>query len=434
MRTGLFIVVAVLGILPMLGGGCSGGSDQTRSRPSSHHHETASDKGITFSARREGGVYLIDATLGAPGGHRQLGEVLGRWVKANFPGYERLLDRYISLVTENEATYRVFLSRAREMSGRLPSEYLDEIRGFAAAFSGDVPRRGDGRLSADEIVFLNLLGDVARGTACAALGVAGRGTADGRPVGGRNLDWPNPGGILSRLHMALTVRTGQGAVTLIGFLGHFGAITGMNDHGVFGAILDSGTGAAFATLGRRSYFFDLRWALETQKTAAGLAGHMTDPGRRYAYNHNIFSMDPGDVLVVENVVSGPGTRAVRRAGSVLNRGVVWMHPHAVAVVNSFVLKGNPDNHTDSRHNSERWAQMAKALAGVPKVSVQTIRGVMASKHGQHPSTGDVLNDQSLQTVLVFPASRTMELRPDPAGTTPGGPLSLTVAAVSRPEP
>ncbi|MBU1533914.1 hypothetical protein KKF84_01270 [Myxococcota bacterium] len=383
---------------------------------------------VSFSAWKKGGIYFVDATVTNPLQHKAFGVKLGTWVKKVFPEYEALLDGYVSLVTGSKRTYEAFLGRARGMSSRLPRHHLQEIRGFASVFGTGENKPGDGKLSLDEILFLNLLGDVARGTACSVLAATAAGARDRSPIAGRNLDWPNPLGILSKLHAVMTIRTRGSLVTLVGFLGHFGAITGMNAKGVFGAILDSGTGAPLVVKDRRSYFFDLRLALEQSKTARALASSMAAGTRRYTYNHLIFTMDKSDIMVLENVVSGSGHRAVRMPDSLLNRGVAWGVPNFLAVVNSFVLKGNPDNHSDSSHNTARWTKLLSFAKAHPAISAQDMRDAMAQKQGTRPGTGDVLNDQSLQTIIASPGKGTMELRVDPAHGE-GGFMTVTVNPV-----
>ncbi|HBE73785.1 MAG TPA: hypothetical protein DDW31_06850, partial [candidate division Zixibacteria bacterium] len=107
-------------------------------------------------------------------------------------------------------------------------------------------------------------------------------------------------------------------------MGFMGAVTGFNEDGLFAGILDSPTGAAYSSSGKRSYAMDIRKSLENFGDMDSAAAWLADTSRHYAYNHLVLMSDRNGGGVLENNFSGSGTamrRALRRDSSGLNPGV-----------------------------------------------------------------------------------------------------------------
>jgi hypothetical protein len=225
----------------------------------------------------------------------------------------------------------------------------------------------------------------------------------------------------------------------IGYLGYQGIITGFSTNHIFAGIIDSITGAPFSSLGKRSYPLDLRWALETKTTLKDAAAVMLDPHNNYAVNHVICMADSRQGILIENNFSGQGTgtqqvrRAIRNAGSRLNKGITWGIDNAVASVNSFLLKGNTDNQTPNSYNTKRWKNIKKQLlAKGPVVTREELKEVAVyddGAPGTFADSGDLYNRMTLYLVIFEPDTFSLEIFFHPRDTrqSPADPKFESVA-------
>ncbi len=340
---------------------------------------------------------------------REMGEAYGEAILEAAPDFEADLDAYIAYLSIL-FDYDEGMRRVGELKDQLPADYREEIEGLGAAMSADVDVPGDGLLSVNEVYALNLLSDIRRTCQCSGIGVFDTASGEGGPLVARLLDWDG-GGLLSRVHAVVTIRRDAGSVCLIGYLGHLGAITAINDDGVFAGVLDSPTGRPYEVEGRRSYVLDLRYALESHDSLDGVAAYLADDSRSYCYNHDVLLADADEVAVLENNFSGWGDnmhRALRYDDSALNPGVEWNHDDVVAVVNSFVLKGNHDNHTDAPWNTARWRYFSQAVDEYgPTIDRLELKSI---------ATGDVYNPGNCQHLTVFePQTLELEVMFKPGG-------------------
>jgi hypothetical protein len=338
--------------------------------------------------RDTGGYYDVTIDLGAAG-HQEAGRALAREIQASLPGYEAAMDGlvYLQLGLVNhylEETGQPPLSigdvvrRARAILANVPQDYVDEIRGMQEIYSlaDDLP---DGRLSANELLVMNLFPDVLRPFACSGSAAFGLATATGKTVVGRNLDWFSataPG--VTPFQAVMTFREGGRSTVNVTMLGMLGAGSQVGPRKVFGAVLDGNTTFPYPAdlTGVRSYVFDLRWALENLGTMRQVADHMLRGS--YAFAHNVLVADEGEAGVVENDVHAPG-RGLRLAGSELPADRAWGIANAVAVVNDFRLRGTtwvPD-----ASNALRWASLralyapVTSMPGSPVVDVERMKAI-----------------------------------------------------------
>jgi hypothetical protein len=211
--------------------------------------------------------------------------------------------------------------------------------------------------------------------------------------------------------------------------------TGFNDDKVFAGILDSGTGAAYSSEGRRSYPLDLRLALETTDTMNDAAEFMRDSKKLYAYNHIIGFSDPDSSIILENNFSGNGSqgnrvkRAIRKSDSKLNKNITWGISDAVAAVNCFMLYGNNDNYTPNKYNTKRWKSIKNKLNGDGStVSIDEVRQSISYYRGSSPGmfseNGDIYNKMTILMVLFQPDSLSLEVffRPKDNRVNPAHPV------------
>jgi hypothetical protein len=328
------------------------------------------------------------------------------------------LDSYIAEGTETDFIYDLVLSRVNDIRSQVPLEYQDEVDAMSATLGLGTPNvRGDGQLSRDELWLLNLIPDVARETQCSAVGVYEGRSATGRTMVARLLDWDvGSSNQLAKIQAVYRINNGSKSITTIGFLGLQGVLSGYSDDNVFVSILDSGTGEPYSSLGKRSYVFDLRYALENENSLVGIADYMTNPSRNYAFNHIIFMADTDTAAVLENNFSGTGSnirRALRDDDSALNAGVEWGFIDAVASVNSFVLKGNHDNFTGEIRNTARWGSIrSQLMAKGETVTWAELKEIATYDGGDGPGameSGDIYSEENIQVILFEPYTGRLEV-------------------------
>jgi len=367
-----------------------------------------SSKNVTIKNRGTYFEVTLDFSRGAS--HLEMGKELGLKIVETVPEYEASLDSYLSEISKDTDTYNLFIKRVNDIRPQLDKEYRDEIEGMASSFSGQGKNiRGDGKLSEDEVYLMNLCPDIARFTQCSALGVYGERSESGHDISMRILDWfAGSQNQLSRYHAVCRFQNSEKSIATIGYLGYMGCISGFNDDKVFGAILDSPTMETYSSKQKESYSFDLRHALENSRTIAAAAGYLKSQDRNYTYGHLIFFSDPNISKVLENNISGKadGIRALRTDKSRLNTSIEWNISDSVGCVNSFLLKGNMDNHSVSLSNTARFDSMKKELQGKgDRISQEEMKELASYYTGDSPGLqedGDLYNIKTQQIIVFEP--------------------------------
>ncbi|HEX2925662.1 MAG TPA: C45 family peptidase [Ruminiclostridium sp.] len=391
------------------------------------------EKGVTITDKGNYYDVVLDYSSGLT--HRQMGEAFARGILRVIPDYEYLVDSYIAEnLPKSEYPYSFF--RVDDIKPQLNKDYVDEIEGMASVFSGGRNNVwNDKKVSIDEFYIFNLFTDIVRNTECSVVSVFKSRSETGKTITGRNLDWYG-GSInqLPKIQAVITYKYPDKKVCSIGYMGYLGIITGFNDSKVFAAILDSQSGAAFNSVGKRSYPLDIRFALESKKTMYEAIDFMKDPQKNYTFNHVIALSDPDESVMLENNFSGVGTedrrvkRDVRKSDSKLNKGVTWGIQDAIGSVNSFILKGNYDNHKPNKYNTKRWDNMKKQLlAKGSKVTPEEVKEIMSydkGSPGTFSESGDLYNKMTLQMVVFQPDSLSLEVffRPRDSRRNPDSPV------------
>jgi hypothetical protein len=374
------------------------------------------------SIQKGEGYYLVTIDLTQAYSRRQTGENYGKAIKMIKPDYEQICDSYIHEATQN-VSYDVFLKRIDDIKGNLPREHAEEIEGLATVFSGPPNSPGDGQLAKDEVYFMSLISDVIRGTQCSAVSVFGDLSSTKKAISGRNLDWTiGRERQLAEVHAVTVIKNNEKSVCLISVLGFLGCITGFNDDKVFAAMLDSPSGLPYSSSDKRSYSFDMRYALENLTTLEEIADHLADPEKDYAFNHLFFLSDENKSMVLENNFSGTGTdmkRALRSFDSELNESVSWGIENAIGAVNSFLLKGNHDNHTEARFNYERWSSLISQVEEKANdgITYDEIKEIISFDNGDGPNSavdGDLYMRLNVQMILFQPDTYKLEIAFAPA--------------------
>ncbi len=405
-----FPVILLLTILAVPLAGCSNPKDGD----DVDEAVTITDEGTHFNV-------VINYSSGLS--RRKLGKAYGEAILEAYPSFEETVDEYLGLYCPTEADYQEGLRRIEILRENIPTEYREELEGLADACSGGSDNTlGDGKLSEDEVFILTLLTDVIRGTECSGVGAYGNATDDGQPMVARLLDWNDGDGLLNGLAAVTTLRQGSKSLCLIGYLGHLGMLSAVNDDGVFAGILDSGTGQPYSVEGKRSYVMDLRWAMEQYSSLDEVAAYLTDASRGYCYNHNVLMADEDSVAVLENNISGTGDdmhRALRHDDSALNPGVSWDHDDAICVVNSFVLDGNHDNHTGYSWNRNRWQSYNDGItASGATVNLDELKAMATDS--------DVFGSACQFLIIFQPATMKLEVLFKPVGGGTGSFVPITL--------
>ncbi len=420
----------------------------------------------TVSIVNQGSHYrvVLDYTKGVT--PRQMGEKYGKAIVAACPDYEKLVDQSIAGFIRATATAflqqtptkggrEVHNSQLEEFSkqiygmiiGRIPGfkanlnpKYRDEIEGIAAQLSGGTTNAmDDGKLSEDEVFLLNLFPDAGRAAQCTGLSVYGPRSNTGRTLTARVLDWTlEISDYLSRIQAVTFIKNREGkSICLIGFLGFQSVLSGFNEDGVFGAIMDAGTDQPYVNDRTDSYVMDLRYALENCYNLTEVANLMMDPQKQYAFNHLVYLADPDSSRVLENNISGTGSnmrRALRDDTSELNKGIQWGYQDMIAAVNAFMLKGNHNNFNDTNpfnaRNPKRWESLLSQLnqhcgSGVgaqsygsggrcfsKRLGKEELKEIISYYHGATPSwqsEGDIYNIETQQILIFEPDQLKLEV-------------------------
>ncbi len=358
----------------------------------------------------------IDYTSGIS--HFDMGVELGQKMLQTKPDYEQLMDSYIA--EYGQSNYNTYISRVHDIKPQMHQAYQDEIDGMASQLSGgNVNSMGDNKLSKDELYLLQLITDVPYSTQCSGISVYGARSETSHPMTARLMDWDD--GSKHQLAQVQAVTTikyndnktncligyGCKSICLIGYLGHLTMITGFNSDGVFAGIVGSGTGAAYSSTNKYSYATDLRYALENSATLSEVASYVTNPSRNYTNNHNVILSDIQTSKILENNFSGTGTkmqRELRSDTSALNPGITWGFTDAVAVVNSFLLQGNHDNHTRESSNINRWQSFKTQLQKYgDTITLDELKLIASFDNNDGPgsqSSGDIYN-RGMQHIVLF---------------------------------
>ena len=405
--------------------GC-GSSDS----PDSTGHVTITEKPMYWEVH-------IDYSSGDP---YSIGWEYGTIVLSRAPNYEAAVDAYLKAASsDKQEIYEVLIQRALEISKNIQSQYMDEIEGFASVLSGGtVNVMGDGKLSRDEFLIANFIPSVCNDTACSATAVFGSKSATGQTILGRNTDWAsgppqestngNTRGVYitaGNINALIYSKTGKNQTAFFGTLGIIGTIVGINSNGIFVAGLHSQTGSPYSAVDKRSVLLDIREALETSDTVDEAGAFLGAPSRVYAYHNNMFIADKNTAKVLENDYER--NRALRGADSELNPGITWGISDAIACVNAFVLKGNFDNFTGQKWQTERWSSFKTLLIQEgDTVDLDRMKTIMRyhKPGGGGKDPGDIYNEGTIQSMAYSYTENRLELW---LGTFVDDPQYLTIS-------
>lgn len=383
-------------------------------------------EGVTITDKATHFDVKLDYTSGLT--HREMGEELARGILEVVPNFEYLIDSYVSEnLTKYEYPYSLF--RVEDIKLQLDEDYQEELEGMASVFSGgETNEWNDGKISRDEVYLFNLFPDVVRASQCCYVSVFGSRSSTGKNITARNLDWYSGSkNQLPLLNCVTTYKYEDKQIGSIGFLGFMGIITGVTDSKIFAGIMDSQSGQPYDSAGKRSYVFDLRNALENNTSIYDAADYLLDSRKHYAVNYIVVFSDPEKGIVLENNISGVGIgdkrnqRAIREADSRLHDGITWGISDSIGCVNSFLLYGNHDNHTQHKYNTLRWSNMKKQLQEkgdtvTPEELKEVVTYMKRSNPGTFSESGDLYNKMTIQSMIFQPDEMVLQVYFHPRDT------------------
>ena len=379
------------------------------------------------------------------GSHYDVGYAYGEAIRAVYPDFTDIMEPYLyeniyATFPELTEGFSPIIYRMEEVMKSLPVDYKEEMLGMAEALvwlteesveKAEIHEEGknidravdkdaegmlgaenfimDGKLSTEEALLMHLVPDVLRGTQCSGVAVYGDKSATGQTITVRLLEWlMGNENQMATAHAVVHFQNGEKSFTSYGILGLLQMISGSNAEGVFVGILDSETGGVYEVEDKRSYPFELRYAIEHFSSAKEVGEYMISHGKAFTFSHNILITDAHTAYVVENNMDEGGKTSLRTADSNLMNSIDWNHSEAIAVVNSFALEGNKDNMTDSDHNMIRWKKFNERLAEHEKISVGDLKDIVTrdnpNQYGAH-----IYSDYTYQMIVIDSVTGSVEI-------------------------
>ena len=355
-----------------------------------------------------------DVTLDYEKGDRaSVGKAYGTLIREQMPDYIDIMEPYvyenIRMAYDGNYTEAAVEAREKILFDSYRPEYKEEIAAFAEGISGGTHGiKEDGILSFEEAVLAQMIPDALRPTCCSALSLWGSKTTTGDRITLRNLEW-NLGSDnqMGKIHAVTHMKNGERSLTAISVLGLLDIISGINDDGVFAAILDVGSSQheAYVCEGRKCYTMELRFALEEYSTARGLGEFMVSESGNYTWCHNLIISDKNDSFCAEDCVSqvvesGMGKSILRDCNTPILKGLSWDSPDSLCVVNSFASAGNQDGFSGSYSNIIRFAKYNEWVKAKDKFSPKDVKDLITQETVEQYAVQNVHGAGSAQLILI----------------------------------
>ena len=355
-----------------------------------------------------------DVTLDYEKGDRaSVGKAYGTLIRERMPDYIDVMEPYIyeniRMAYGGNYTEAAVETREKILFESWRQEYREEISAFAEAISGGVHGIAeDGKLSYEEAVLAQMIPDALRPTCCSALSLWGSKTSTGDRITLRNLEW-NLGSDnqMGKIHAVTHMKNGDRSLTAISALGLLDIISGINDNGVFAAILDVGPvqDEAYVCEGKKCYTMDLRFALEECSTARDLGEFMVRESGNYTWCHNLIITDSNDSFCAEDCVSqvvesGYGKSVLRDCNTPILKGLSWDSRDSLCVVNSFASEGNQDGFSGSNSNIIRFAKYNEWVKAKDKFSPKDVKELITQETVDQYVVQNAHSAGSAQLILI----------------------------------
>ena len=355
-----------------------------------------------------------DVTLDYEKGDRaSVGKAYGSLIREKLPEFIDTMEPYlfenIRMAYGGTFSAESVESREKILFASLRPEYQEEISAFAEALSGGVHGIGEDHVfSYEEAILMQMIPDALRPTCCSALSLWGSKTSTGDRITLRNLEW-NLGSDnqMGKIHSVTHMKNNERTITAIAVLGLFDIISGINDDGVFAAILDVGSvqNEAFVYEGKKCYTMELRYALEEYSTARDLGEFMVGESGDFTWCHNLIISDADNSFCAEDCVSqvaesGMGRSVLRDCNTPILEGLSWDSADSLCVVNSFTSAGNQDGFTGSGSNIIRFAKYNEWVKAVDKFTVKDVKDLITQETVDQYTVQNVHSSGSAQLILV----------------------------------
>lgn len=355
-----------------------------------------------------------DVTLDYEKGDRaSVGKAYGTLIRERMPDYIDVMEPYIyeniRMAYGGNYTEAAVETREKVLFESWRQVYREEISAFAEAISGGVHGIAeDGKLSYEEAVLAQMIPDALRPTCCSALSLWGSKTSTGDRITLRNLEW-NLGSDnqMGKIHAVTHMKNGDRSLTAISALGLLDIISGINDNGVFAAILDVGSvqDEAYVCEGKKCYTMDLRFALEECSTARDLGEFMVRESGNYTWCHNLIITDSNDSFCAEDCVSqvvesGYGKSVLRDCNTPILKGLSWDSRDSLCVVNSFASEGNQDGFSGSNSNIIRFAKYNEWVKAKDKFSPKDVKELITQETVDQYVVQNAHSAGSAQLILI----------------------------------
>ena len=350
----------------------------------------------------------------------EAGKAYGEAINMIYPEFASQLEPYLfenihgAFPNINKDDYTPVEERMEGLFDSLDNHYKEEIKGLAAGLgtkeTGIYP---DGILSTEELMLAQMVPDALRDTACSGLSLWGEKTKTGDMLAVRCLEWRLGSDYsMCRIHAVLNIKNGDKSITSFGFLGLFDVISGINDDGVFAAMLDMYTDQVFVYEGRTCYSFAIRYALEEFDSAKEAGDYMVANSSNFTISHNVMITDSKDAFCAEDacpqaVEAGKAFSVLRDADTELMDELNWESPDSLCIVNSFVTKGNFDlmSGRSNRFNSIRFAKYNKWVKESTLLDAKGLKEMMTKEvvetdlYGA-PTVQNVHRDNLTQMIII----------------------------------
>ncbi len=198
---------------------------------------------------------LFDYTSGIS--RREMGRNYGKEI---IKLYGKTIESGYASYIEKQPHYKKYMQRVKYIKPQLPQIFRDEIEGLASNFSGGDIDKKDGKLSINEIYFLNLSHGILQRNRCSGFSVYGNRSYSGKTMTSWTLDWHHG----SAAPTIFTIKNGEKSMLLIGNLLNINGYGGLNKKGLFFSILGSQSGEKYPSDIKkpkyRSHVMDTRYA------------------------------------------------------------------------------------------------------------------------------------------------------------------------------
>lgn len=335
---------------------------------------------------------------------KKIGLKIGQYSKAIFPDIEYRYDTHLSkILTKTHFDY-LLKHRLPILLKYVDQRYKDEMQGVMAAWSIiEINKLGDGFLSTDEYLLLNLLPNIGLAPNGSGFAAFKQASEDQYSIIGRNMDWKSTPELRSLQAITRYNYTDQAFVN-IGFLGIVSVLTGFNQQGLFLSYFNA---EPYSPYYKRIYsksmnkktqstIFSLRKTLESSnniKQATQLLSKLT-----FSQANNVLIADKNKVEVLEYA---PNYQVkIRRWRSETHDNKPWKAKQQIAVIDCNVLSILPDNCTDSKDNLH-WHRLAK-LAQFDSQQPAQKRDISAILFDTYNDGNEIFNVQTLNSVIFMP--------------------------------